>query len=601
MFQRLVQRVTALGQEHLVTAWSSISDAAAKESGAEQLMAQLDHIDSVYPGGVESYIKTAQRLLSSDGDNVVTGCDVSVPSGESLDLEAASTMDAEAEGYAALGRTAFVLVAGGLGERLGFTDIKLNLEVEAASGVCYLQLYAEWLTAIQRENNVKEPLPFVLMTSDDTHVRTQEVLAARNYYGLDPSQVILLKQDKVPALADKSARFVLSKTNPFQLETKPHGHGDVHLLLRGSGLVSAWKQRGLTHILFFQDTNAGTTFTAALTAYLSNKKGFLMNSTSIPRRPKEAIGAIARLTKRPDCTDPNKKKELVINVEYNMLEGSIPGGDAADPKTGFSALPGNINTFMLNIEGYDRVLATTNGLMPEFINPKYADGPKDVFKTPARLECMMQDLPTILSDGDAVGFTQFPRWCYSPVKNKTSDGAAKARQGLDPACAASGEAIQYASWVRWLRSVGVASLPDPDSFPVRTFLDVPVRLGPIVSLCASFAPNRRVLQRKLPTPERVLIGEDSALVVRGGARLTIRSLHLKGALVIEAGDECEVVIDGLVVENRGWSFEPLPESKMAAVPEVVRMRGYVLQKHETKTLTFTEPGTYRAGEGHSVL
>ena len=35
-------------------------------------------------------------------------------------------------------------------------------------------------------------------------------------------------------------------------------------------------------------------------------------------------------------------------------------------------------------------LERTKGVMPEFVNPKYADAEKTVFKKPTRLECMMQ-------------------------------------------------------------------------------------------------------------------------------------------------------------------------------------------------------------------
>ena len=43
-------------------------------------------------------------------------------------------------GVKAAGSAAFVLVAGGLGERLGYSGIKLALPVESASGKCFLQV-----------------------------------------------------------------------------------------------------------------------------------------------------------------------------------------------------------------------------------------------------------------------------------------------------------------------------------------------------------------------------------------------------------------------------------------------------------------------------
>jgi len=37
--------------------------------------------------------------------------------------------------------TAFVLVAGGLGERLGYSGIKVALPTETTTGIAYLQFY----------------------------------------------------------------------------------------------------------------------------------------------------------------------------------------------------------------------------------------------------------------------------------------------------------------------------------------------------------------------------------------------------------------------------------------------------------------------------
>lgn len=40
----------------------------------------------------------------------------------------------------AAGEAAFVLVAGGLGERLGYSGIKLALPSDSARGACFLQV-----------------------------------------------------------------------------------------------------------------------------------------------------------------------------------------------------------------------------------------------------------------------------------------------------------------------------------------------------------------------------------------------------------------------------------------------------------------------------
>jgi len=63
-----------------------------------------------------------------------------------------------------------------------------------------------------------------------------------------------------------------------------------------------------------QDTNA-LVFRALLAALgLSSENDYDMNSLAVPRKAKEAIGAIARLTKA------DSSGTITVNVEYNQLD-----------------------------------------------------------------------------------------------------------------------------------------------------------------------------------------------------------------------------------------------------------------------------------------
>ncbi len=96
-------------------------------------------------------------------------------------------------GVVEAGKSVFVLVAGGLGERLGFSGIKVALPCETARYTSFLQLYIESILAIQakarKDGNADLLLPFVLMTSDDTHARTMDFLEQHQYFGMQKEQV----------------------------------------------------------------------------------------------------------------------------------------------------------------------------------------------------------------------------------------------------------------------------------------------------------------------------------------------------------------------------------------------------------------------------
>jgi UDP-sugar pyrophosphorylase len=126
----------------------------------------------------------------------------------------------------------------------------------------------------------------------------------------------------------------------------------------------------------------------------ANDSGFDMCSLCVPRIAGEAIGGICTLK-------AEEKPEVTINVEYNQIDAMLRGtekykdGDVNDPATGFSVWPGNINELIFKLDSYDKALEKSSGQVPEFVNPKYADASKTVFKSPTRLECMMQDFPRL--------------------------------------------------------------------------------------------------------------------------------------------------------------------------------------------------------------
>ncbi|CAM9649551.1 unnamed protein product, partial [Discosporangium mesarthrocarpum] len=84
-----------------------------------------------------------------EGINPLDGWSPSVPEGVSLDVGAPDYLDLEKIGLHEVKHCGFVLVAGGLGERLGYSDIKLRLPSETATNTPYLELYISQILALQ--------------------------------------------------------------------------------------------------------------------------------------------------------------------------------------------------------------------------------------------------------------------------------------------------------------------------------------------------------------------------------------------------------------------------------------------------------------------
>ena len=266
---------------------------------------QLADLDSSYPGGLASYLSKARTLLkeSADGLNPFEDYEAVVPEGESLSFDGEGTMsfsEAEQLGIQAMEGAVFVLVAGGLGERLGYSGIKLSLETNLCTNTSYLHMYIKYIKAMEflaRTKTGKDSIriPLVIMTSGDTDPMTRKLLADNDNFGMDDDMISIVCQDKVAALKDGNAGLALEDDDRWTIQTKPHGHGDVHQLLHREGLVDQWEKEGRTHVVFLQDTNALVVNSIVPTLGVSVSKGFHMNSICVPRLAGEAAGAIARL------------------------------------------------------------------------------------------------------------------------------------------------------------------------------------------------------------------------------------------------------------------------------------------------------------------
>jgi UDP-sugar pyrophosphorylase len=57
--------------------------------------------------------------------------------------------DLENVGVKEISKICFVLVAGGLGERLGYEGIKIGIPIELVSGMTFLEYYIHYILAFQ--------------------------------------------------------------------------------------------------------------------------------------------------------------------------------------------------------------------------------------------------------------------------------------------------------------------------------------------------------------------------------------------------------------------------------------------------------------------
>jgi len=562
-----------LNQDHIIDKYN-ISTTKEKKN----FIIQFNELDKVCRGGIKDYLQRAKILLEASKNKVNNFSDTTIEIPDDIphiEIGSDEFFELDQLGFNQLKDTVFVLVAGGLGERLGYTGIKIGLQNDLITLRTYIEIYTDFIKAYEDRIRKKEKdkldeewyIPFCIMTSDDTHDETISLLQAHNDYGMRPGQIILLKQNKIPALLDNDCHMAL-ELNKLLIETKPHGHGDIHYLLFKSGKAKQWKKEGKKYMVQFMDTNALAFNCIPASIGASVKFDYDLNSIVVPRRPKDAIGAICRLN-RADGTS------VVQNVEYNLvdplLKEKFNGKGDIPNETGFCDFPGNLNVLVFKLEPYLKILEETQGLVPEFVNPKYADETRTKFKSPTRLECLMQDVPKLIKNGETVGYTYFDRWfCFSACKNNLKEAIEKLKKNETGESAFTVECDIFKTNERILTEIcGKLEVINTELENELNIGGCTVKFGPKIIIYPSYAPTISELKEKLQKMKKgIKMTNNSTLILKNDINIE-EGIDLDGYLVADKNEK-----DLIVCKNKKRIVYCL--LKNGEGKEYEKLRGYAI-------------------------
>lgn len=198
------------------------------------------------------------------------------------------------------GAVAVVTVAGGQGTRLGFEQPKGMFPIGPVSNRTLFQIFAEQILARQRRYGVT--MPWLIMTSDATHLETIRFFESRQFFGLPAESVHFFRQGNLPAIDAVSGEILLS--GPGEIALTPDGHGGLVGALRRSGLLQLLCDSRIEHIYYHQIDNP----TAAIAdpALLGFHRQFESQATTcvVARTsPSERMGVVVELDGRAEIIE----------------------------------------------------------------------------------------------------------------------------------------------------------------------------------------------------------------------------------------------------------------------------------------------------------
>lgn len=235
----LLQRLRAVvpSQEHVLAHWEQLDEIARA-----RLATQIDDVDFDLLLTEEPRPQARSRASDSLQPPTVITLEDQLASHEAF---------LEGEQCLSEGRVGVVLVAGGMGTRLGFEHPKGMFPIGPVSGHSLFQVLIERIVALSRRYGVR--IPLYLMTSDVTHKATVRFLRENDAFGLNPDDLKIFCQGTLPAIDATSRRLLL--VSPGELATCPDGHGGLLEAARKCGCFDDMARRGIDVLFYGQMDN----------------------------------------------------------------------------------------------------------------------------------------------------------------------------------------------------------------------------------------------------------------------------------------------------------------------------------------------------------
>ena len=212
------------------------------------------------------------------------------------------------------GKVAAVLLAGGMGTRLGSDHPKGMYDIGLTRPVYIFQRIIEDMLDVVRQ--AEGWVRLFVMTSDKNHDMTVEFFEEKKYFGYNSDYVSFFIQDVVPA-SDYEGKAYMEE--PWKISTSPNGNGGWFSSMNKCGLLDVIKNDGIEWINVFAVDNvlqriADPCFVGAVidNGCVAGAKVVKKNS------PDERVGALCLEDGRPSI------------VEYYELTDEMKAAKDAD-------------------------------------------------------------------------------------------------------------------------------------------------------------------------------------------------------------------------------------------------------------------------------
>lgn len=398
MLEKVKAKLKEYDQEHLLKYYDELSDGEKKALLEEIEATDFDVLNS---------LKNASHAPKR---GVITPI-------ESMELPEIKEKEAafRAKGLEAIkkGEVAAVLLAGGMGTRLGSDDPKGMYNIGLTKEVYIFQRLIENLMDVVNEAGVFVPL--YIMTSDKNNDKTVKFMKEKNYFGYNPDYIHFFKQEMAPASDYEGHIFLEGKG---KLATSPNGNAGWYVSMHKAGLSAQAIADGVKWINIFAVDNvlqriADPVFVGAVI------EGNFVSGAKVVRKVArdEKVGAMCLEDGRPSIVEYYEMTDELMDAK----------NEKGDPAYNF----GVILNYLFSIDELERI---REGNLPLHVVEKkipYIDENGNLVSPTEpngyKFEQLVLDM--IYEMKNCLPFEVVREFEFAPIKNKTGiDSVESARE-----------------------------------------------------------------------------------------------------------------------------------------------------------------------------
>jgi UDP-N-acetylglucosamine/UDP-N-acetylgalactosamine diphosphorylase len=308
-YQEAYQKLEKYGQLHVLKYYDELNE--AQKAG---LLQQIDETDF-----------SILRFLGHRDDALTAG-KISPIGAMELDEIERRREEFTAIGLDAIrqGKAAAVLLAGGMGTRLGSDDPKCMYDIGLTHPVYIMQRLVENLMDVVRAAGVY--VPFFIMTSDKNHDKTVAFMEKMDYFGYDRSKVWFFKQEMAPA-ADRDGKVYMEAKD--RISTSPNGNGGWFLSMKRCGLLDKVHELGIEWLNTFAVDNVLQRIVDPVFVGATIASGCACGAKTVRKAaPDERVGVMCLMDGRPSIIEYYEMTPELMNTK----------NDKGDPAYNFGVI-----------------------------------------------------------------------------------------------------------------------------------------------------------------------------------------------------------------------------------------------------------------------